>query len=160
MATLRHSSPSPRTRWRLPTDTAALLLRHRRRSAAVLQLTTNLGARVIVTAGSDSDLDYCRQLGAERTVNYKTGDIADAICLKRIPVSRCAPIAPLVPNWGRTQPGQEFMHQPFQYLLTGISVRSRKSSRILFLARKMMTRNWASVTPMLRQISVFSCSCR
>src|SRR6516225_739246 len=66
--------------------------------SAVLQLATNLGARVIVTAGSDSDLEYCRQLGAERTVNYKTGDIANAIFLKRIAVSRCAPIAPLVPN--------------------------------------------------------------
>jgi len=47
--------------------------------SAVLQLATNLGARVIVTAGSDSDLEYCRQLGAERTVNYKTGDIVAAI---------------------------------------------------------------------------------
>lgn len=47
--------------------------------SAVLQLATNLGARVIVTAGSESDLEYCRQLGAERTVNYKTGNIVDAI---------------------------------------------------------------------------------
>jgi NADPH2:quinone reductase len=47
--------------------------------SAVLQLATNLGAHVIVTTGSDSDLEYCRQLGAERTVNYKTGDIVAAI---------------------------------------------------------------------------------
>lgn len=47
--------------------------------SAVLQLATNLGARVIVTAGSGHDLEYCRQLGAERAVNYKNGDVAAAI---------------------------------------------------------------------------------
>jgi NADPH2:quinone reductase len=47
--------------------------------SAVLQLAVNLGARVIVTAGSDRDLDYCRELGAGRAVNYKTGDIVQAI---------------------------------------------------------------------------------
>jgi NADPH:quinone reductase len=47
--------------------------------SAVLQWATNLGARVIVTAGSDDDLDYCRALGAERAVNHKTGDVAKAI---------------------------------------------------------------------------------
>ena len=47
--------------------------------SAVLQLAVNLGARVIVTAGSDRDLDYCRKLGAARAVNYKTGDIVKAI---------------------------------------------------------------------------------
>jgi NADPH2:quinone reductase len=47
--------------------------------SAALQLSTNLGARVIVTAGSDSDLEYCRQLGAKRAVNYRTGDIVQAI---------------------------------------------------------------------------------
>ena len=47
--------------------------------SAVLQLATNLGAHVIVTAGSDSDLEYCRKLGAARAVNYKTGDIVKAI---------------------------------------------------------------------------------
>ncbi|MGA8593187.1 MAG: NADPH:quinone reductase [Bryobacteraceae bacterium] len=47
--------------------------------SAVLQLGANLGARVIVTAGSETDLEYCRALGAERAVNYKTGDIVKAI---------------------------------------------------------------------------------
>jgi NADPH:quinone reductase len=47
--------------------------------SAVLQLAVNLGARVIVTAGSDEDIEYCRALGAERIVNYKTGDIVKAI---------------------------------------------------------------------------------
>ncbi|MFZ0592683.1 MAG: NADPH:quinone reductase [Bryobacteraceae bacterium] len=47
--------------------------------SAVLQLGVNLGARVIVTAGSETDLEYCRALGAERAVNYKTGDIVKAI---------------------------------------------------------------------------------
>jgi NADPH2:quinone reductase len=47
--------------------------------SAVLQLAANLGARVIVTAGSDSDLEYCLQLGAKRAVNYRTGDIVEAI---------------------------------------------------------------------------------
>ncbi|HTY53992.1 MAG TPA: NADPH:quinone reductase [Candidatus Binataceae bacterium] len=40
--------------------------------AAVLQIAANMGARVIVTAGSDSDLEYCRELGAERAVSYRT----------------------------------------------------------------------------------------
>lgn len=47
--------------------------------SAVLQLAVNLGARVIVTAGSDEDLGYCRSLGAERAMNYKTEDISKGI---------------------------------------------------------------------------------
>jgi NADPH2:quinone reductase len=47
--------------------------------SAVLQLAASLGARVIVTAGSDEDLEYCRRLGAEHVVNYKIGDIVTAI---------------------------------------------------------------------------------
>jgi NADPH2:quinone reductase len=47
--------------------------------SAVLQLAVHMGARVMVTAGGDSDLEYCRKSGAERAVNYKTGDIAQAI---------------------------------------------------------------------------------
>jgi NADPH2:quinone reductase len=47
--------------------------------SAVLQLAAGLGARVIVTAGSDKDLEYCRALGAERAVNYKSEDIIKAI---------------------------------------------------------------------------------
>jgi NADPH2:quinone reductase len=47
--------------------------------SAVLQLATNLGARVIVTVGNDSDLEYCRQLGAEQAVNDRTGDLVTAV---------------------------------------------------------------------------------
>ena len=47
--------------------------------SAVLQLAVNLGARVMVTAGSDEDSAYCSALGAERVVNYNTGDIVEAI---------------------------------------------------------------------------------
>src|SRR5215472_9842032 len=47
--------------------------------SAVLQLAAGLGARVIVTAGSDEDLECCRALGAERAVNYKSEDIIKAI---------------------------------------------------------------------------------
>jgi NADPH2:quinone reductase len=47
--------------------------------SAVLQLATNLGAHVMTTAGNDEDLEYCRQLGAEVVVNYRTGDLVAAI---------------------------------------------------------------------------------
>jgi NADPH:quinone reductase len=47
--------------------------------SAVLQLAVKLGARVIVTAGSEEDLAYCRALGAAAAVNYKTGDVVKAI---------------------------------------------------------------------------------
>ena len=47
--------------------------------SAVLQLAARLGARVIATAGSEEDLAWCRSLGAERAVNYKTGDVVKEI---------------------------------------------------------------------------------
>jgi NADPH2:quinone reductase len=47
--------------------------------SAALQLAVRLGARVIVTAGSEEDLAWCRSLGAERAVNYKTGDLVKEI---------------------------------------------------------------------------------
>jgi NADPH2:quinone reductase len=47
--------------------------------SAVLQLAADLGARTIVTAGSEEDLTYCRSLGAARTINYRTDDLAKAI---------------------------------------------------------------------------------
>lgn len=47
--------------------------------SAVLQLAANLGARVIVTAGSEEDLAYCRSLGAERAVNYKSAEVVKEI---------------------------------------------------------------------------------
>jgi len=47
--------------------------------SAVVQIAANMGARVIVTAGNAADLEYCRELGAERAVNYKTDDVTKAI---------------------------------------------------------------------------------
>jgi NADPH2:quinone reductase len=47
--------------------------------SAVLQIAASLGARIIVTAGSEDDLAYCRSLGAIRAVNYKIEDVAKAI---------------------------------------------------------------------------------
>lgn len=43
--------------------------------SAVLQLAANLGARVMVTAGSEEDLAYCRSLGAECAVNYRSAEV-------------------------------------------------------------------------------------
>jgi len=47
--------------------------------SAVLQLAVKLGARVVVSAGSEDDLAWCRSLGAEGAVSYKTGDVVKAI---------------------------------------------------------------------------------
>jgi NADPH:quinone reductase-like Zn-dependent oxidoreductase len=42
---------------------------------AALQVARHLGARVIVTSGSDAKLDAARRLGAEATVNHATQDV-------------------------------------------------------------------------------------
>jgi len=47
--------------------------------SSVVQIARNLGARVITTAGSDEKVRICRELGAERAVNYKTEDVDAAI---------------------------------------------------------------------------------
>jgi NADPH2:quinone reductase len=47
--------------------------------SAAIQLGAALGARVIATAGSAEKLDLCRELGADVAVNYRTGDIANAV---------------------------------------------------------------------------------
>jgi NADPH2:quinone reductase len=36
-----------------------------------------LGAKVIATAGSDEKVEYCRQLGADVAVNYRTADFVE-----------------------------------------------------------------------------------
>ena len=46
--------------------------------SAAIQLGAALGARVIATAGSAEKLDFCRELGADLAVNYRTDDIAEA----------------------------------------------------------------------------------
>jgi len=47
--------------------------------SCVVQMTKALGAQVITTAGSDQKVAECRQLGADRAINYKTEDVDAAI---------------------------------------------------------------------------------
>jgi NADPH2:quinone reductase len=42
--------------------------------SGVVQLAKAFGAVVIATAGSDEKVDFCRQLGADHAVNYRSGD--------------------------------------------------------------------------------------
>ncbi len=42
--------------------------------SGALQMGKALGAKVIATAGSDEKLEYCRKLGADVVVNYRTTD--------------------------------------------------------------------------------------
>lgn len=44
-----------------------------------IQLANAFGARVFVTAGSDEKSQACRDLGAERAINYKTEDFVAAM---------------------------------------------------------------------------------
>ncbi|HVO42463.1 MAG TPA: NAD(P)H-quinone oxidoreductase [Aggregatilineales bacterium] len=46
---------------------------------AALQLAKAAGAQVCVTAGSESKLLRCRELGAEVTINYQTENFADRV---------------------------------------------------------------------------------
>jgi NADPH2:quinone reductase len=47
--------------------------------SAAVQLGVAHGARVIATAGSAAKLDFCRQLGAEVAIDYRSGDLAAAL---------------------------------------------------------------------------------
>lgn len=47
--------------------------------SCVVQMAKALGAKVITTAGSDQKVAECRQLGADRAINYKTEDVDAAI---------------------------------------------------------------------------------
>jgi NADPH2:quinone reductase len=42
--------------------------------SGVVQLAKAFGAIVIATAGSDAKVDFCRQLGADYAINYRTSD--------------------------------------------------------------------------------------
>jgi NADPH2:quinone reductase len=42
--------------------------------SGVIQLAKAFGAVVIATAGSDEKVDFCRELGADHAVNYRTAD--------------------------------------------------------------------------------------
>ncbi len=44
---------------------------------AAIQLARAAGARVFVTAGTPEKLDFCQELGAELTINYKTESFKD-----------------------------------------------------------------------------------
>jgi NADPH2:quinone reductase len=46
---------------------------------SAIQLANAFGARVAVTAGSDAKCEFCRQLGAETAINYRTQDFAEEI---------------------------------------------------------------------------------
>ncbi|WP_026909062.1 NAD(P)H-quinone oxidoreductase [Paucisalibacillus globulus] len=44
---------------------------------AAIQIAKEIGATIIVTAGSKEKLDYCLNLGADFAINYKDGDFSD-----------------------------------------------------------------------------------
>jgi putative PIG3 family NAD(P)H quinone oxidoreductase len=44
-----------------------------------IQLAARAGARVFTTAGSAAKLDFCRELGADVTINYRDEDFAERI---------------------------------------------------------------------------------
>jgi putative PIG3 family NAD(P)H quinone oxidoreductase len=44
-----------------------------------IQLAHALGAKVLTTAGSEEKLEFCRSLGADVAVNYKTDDFVEAV---------------------------------------------------------------------------------
>jgi len=44
-----------------------------------IQLATALGAKVLVTAGSEDKCRFCEQLGAEQAINYRTADFVAAV---------------------------------------------------------------------------------
>jgi NADPH2:quinone reductase len=47
--------------------------------SCVVQMARAVGARVMTTAGNDAKLQICRRLGANVVVNYKTGDLEEAL---------------------------------------------------------------------------------
>ena len=57
---------------------------------AALQVARHLGARVIVTSGSDAKLEAARRLGAEATVNHATQDVVAEV--RRLTVRRGADV--------------------------------------------------------------------
>ena len=44
-----------------------------------IQLAVRAGARVLTTAGSAAKLDFCRELGAEVTINYRDEDFVERV---------------------------------------------------------------------------------
>ena len=46
---------------------------------AAMQIGTALGAHVIATAGGPEKVDFCRELGADHVIDYRSEDIAEAV---------------------------------------------------------------------------------
>ena len=46
---------------------------------AAIQLAKQFGATVFTTAGSDDKVAYCKSLGADHPINYRTQDLTDAV---------------------------------------------------------------------------------
>jgi NADPH2:quinone reductase len=46
---------------------------------AVLQLAKNLGAKVAVTSANEEKARWCKELGADAVINYKTEDVTQAV---------------------------------------------------------------------------------
>ena len=47
--------------------------------SCVVQMARAVGARVMTTAGNDDKVQICRKLGANLVVNYRTGNVDDAL---------------------------------------------------------------------------------
>lgn len=47
--------------------------------SSVIQLARERGATIIATVGNDQKRDWCQQLGAMHTINYKTEDVGKAL---------------------------------------------------------------------------------
>ena len=47
--------------------------------SCVVQMARAIGARVMTTAGNDDKVQICRKLGANVVVNYRTGNVEDAL---------------------------------------------------------------------------------
>lgn len=47
--------------------------------SAAIQLAKHAGARVFATAGSDEKLAFCRELGADVTINYRESDFSEVV---------------------------------------------------------------------------------
>ena len=48
-------------------------------ASCVVQMARPIGARVMTTAGSDEKVQMCRSLGANVAVNYRTGNVDEAL---------------------------------------------------------------------------------
>lgn len=47
--------------------------------STAIQIAKHHGARVFATAGSDAKCDFCRELGADAAINYRTADFSEEV---------------------------------------------------------------------------------